>query len=260
VLREIEALKASTKLFFFIDDNFAGDIAQAKELLPELARQKVRWMSQMSIDAAHDPEFLALLAQSGCQGVLIGFESLDAANLAAMNKRFNTMRGGYAVALENLRRHDIRVYGTFVFGYEHDTLDSFDEAVDFAIEQRMYIAAFNHLTPFPGTPLYQRLKTEGRLRYDAWWFDPAYRYNDVPFIPAHLRPEEITEHCVRARRRFYSLTSIVRRGMAPINRGNAFIWRNFWSINLMHRWDVGGRNGYPLGDENWQGELLEAVR
>ncbi|GHS86352.1 B12-binding domain-containing radical SAM protein [Campylobacterota bacterium] len=259
-LREIEALKATAKLLFFVDDNFAGDIAWAKLFLSELARLKVRWVTQISIDAAHDAEFLALLEQSGCQAVLIGFESLNSANLAAMNKRFNTMRGGYTTALDNLRRYHIRVYGTFVFGYEHDTIASFDEAVEFAIDQQMYIAAFNHLTPFPGTPLYQRLERERRLRYDAWWLDEGYRYNAVPFLPAHLTPEAITDNCVRARRRFYGLASIVRRGFAPINRGNGFIWRNFWSINLLQRWDVSGRNGYPLGDETWHGELIEAVR
>ena len=260
IVREIAALKHSAKVFFFVDDNFAGNLARARELLAPLARLRVRWITQMSINAAHDEDFLAQLAASGCQGVLIGFESLNEANLRAMNKRFNTMRGGYAAALAKLRRHGIRVYGTFVFGYDHDTPQAFDEAVDFAIEQRMYIAAFNHLTPFPGTPLYQRLRDEGRLRYDAWWLDPAYRYNDVPFTPVGLTPRQITEHCVAARRRFYGWPSIVRRGLAPANFGNAFMWRNYWPINLMHRVDIGGRNGYPLGDESWQGPLLEAAR
>jgi hypothetical protein len=108
--------------------------------------------------------------------------------------------------------------------------------------------------------LYQRLQDENRLRYASWWLDPAYRYNDIPFTPARLTPEQITEHCVAARRRFYSLPSIVQRGFSSANFGNAFMWRNFWPINLMHRADVGGRNGYPLGDETWQGTLLEATR
>ena len=58
------------------------------------------------------------------------------------------MKGGYSQALANLRRHHIAVYGTFVFGYDHDTPDSFGEAVAYAREQSMYIAAFNHMTPF----------------------------------------------------------------------------------------------------------------
>ena len=114
-------------------------------------------------------------------GVLIGFESLNPENLKDMNKSFNSMRGGFARALKNLRRHRIRVYGTFIFGYDRDTHESFGETVRFAKENSMYIAAFNHLTPFPGTPLYRRLEASGRLLYEAWWLDDRYRYNNIPF-------------------------------------------------------------------------------
>jgi radical SAM superfamily enzyme YgiQ (UPF0313 family) len=214
----------------------------------------------MSINAAHDEEFLSLLARSGCMGTLIGFESLDKENLRSMKKNFNTMRGGYEKALENLRRYNLRVYATFIFGYENDTVESFQKTVDFAIEQRFYITAFNHLTPFPGTPLYKRLKQDGRLRFDAWWLDDAYRYNDVPFFPQRLMPEEVTRLCVEARRKFYSWSSILKRGFERSNRSDAFMFRNFFPINAMHRADVSNRNGYPLGDENWKGVLLEASR
>lgn len=256
VIDELRELKRSKRLFFFVDDNFAGDMAAGKELLPELARLNIRWITQMSINAAHDDAFLALLARSGCKGVLIGFESLNEANLQRMNKRFNTMQGGYEVALANLRRHGIRVYGTFVFGYEHDTEASFDEAVDFAQTQGMYIAAFNHLTPFPGTPLYDRLQREKRLRFDAWWLDPAYRYNELPFTPERLSPEKVTEGCVNARRKFYGWSSIMKRSLR--NGGDWFMLRNYFPINAMHRNEISQRNGYPLGDEQWHGPLVEA--
>src|SRR5205807_1940710 len=138
---------------------------------------------------AHDEEFLELLVRSGCKGVLIGFESLSADNLKSMNKSFNTMRGGFEKALANLRRHRIRVYGTFIFGYDLDTPDSFPETVAFARRHNLYIAAFNHLTPFPGTPLYRRLESQGRLLYEAWWLDDRYSYNRIPFRPAAMTPE-----------------------------------------------------------------------
>jgi radical SAM superfamily enzyme YgiQ (UPF0313 family) len=259
VIQELITLKDRTKLFFFVDDNFAGTIEAAKPLLSELVALNIRWITQMSIHAAHDEQFLALLAKSGCKGVLIGFESLNADNLRSMKKGFNTMRGGYEKALTNLRRYNIRVYATFVFGYENDTVDSFEQTVDFAIVQRFYIAAFNHLTPFPATPLYDRLKQEGRLRFDAWWLDDAYRYNDVPFFPQQLEPEELTRLCVASRRKFYSWNSIIKRGFERSNRSDAFMFRNFFPINTMHRADVSNRNGYPLGDENWTGSFLEAL-
>jgi radical SAM superfamily enzyme YgiQ (UPF0313 family) len=255
VVAELKSLRAEKRVFFFVDDNFAGDLKAGKPLLAELARLDIRWITQMSIDAAHDEEFLAELHRAGCRGVLIGFESLDAKNLELMNKRFNTMHSGFRGALSNLRRHKIFVYGTFIFGYEHDTPRSFDEAVDFATEEGMYIAAFNHLTPFPGTPLYKRLQTEGRLRYEAWWLDPEYRYNALPFVPKSLTPEEVTAGCVSARRRFYGWPNIVRRSTRHMRDG--FVFRNFFLVNALHRNEISQRNGYPLGDETWTGKLLE---
>jgi radical SAM superfamily enzyme YgiQ (UPF0313 family) len=167
------------------------------------------------------------------------------------------MNGGYATALANLRRHRIAVYGTFIFGYEHDDERVFDQAVDFAEDQGLYIAAFNHLTPFPGTPLYDRLRSEGRLRYDAWWLDPRYRYNELPFHPHRLSHEAVTRGCVGARRRFFRWASIFRRSMH--NRGDAFMLRNYFPINALHRRELAQRHGYPLGDEMWRWPLLEVA-
>ncbi len=260
IITEIESLKKEKNIFFFVDDNFIGNIKEAKELLRALIPLKIRWITQMSIDGAFDNELLSLLNESGCKGVLIGFESLDEKNLKLMNKSFNTMHGGYSNALENLRRHNIRIYATFVFGYDHDTMDSFDEAVKFAQEHQFYIAAFNHLTPFPGTPLYTQLEAQGRLRFKQWWLDDNYRYNDLPFSPRNMLPEEVTRQCVAARRKFYSFSSIFNRVFGKANRSDGFMLRNYLPINFMHRKDVSSRNGYPLGDENWKGELLRVER
>jgi radical SAM superfamily enzyme YgiQ (UPF0313 family) len=258
ILAELAEVKDKKKLIFFVDDNITSNLAQAKEFFRALIPLKLRWVSQASINAAHDEEFLDLLVRSGCQGVLIGFESLNPENLSSMNKTFNTARGGFTKALENLRRHRIRIYGTFVFGYDGDTPESFTPTVEFARDHGFYIAAFNHLTPFPGTPLYQRLKDEGRLLYDAWWLDDRYSYNRIPFQPRGIDPEELRRRCLEARRSFYSWPSILRRGVDPVNRSNAFMWRNFFLINAMHRGDVSLRDFYPLGDESWNGTLLPA--
>ena len=115
-----------------------------------------------------------------------------------MNKGFNTMRGGFEAALANLRRHGIRVYGTFVFGYDGDQSGAAEQGADFAIEHRFYLAAFNHLTPFPGTPLYRRLEREGRLLYERWWLDDRYGYNDLPFQPTNMAPDEVRRLYLRA--------------------------------------------------------------
>jgi radical SAM superfamily enzyme YgiQ (UPF0313 family) len=259
IVSEIASLKNEKKLFFFVDDNFAADLAFARDLAEALAPLGIRWVTQMSINAAHDEAFLAALARAGCSGVLIGFESLDEGVLRAMKKRFNTMRGGFTAALANLRRHGIRVYGTFVFGYDGERADAFDQAAEFAMDHRFYLAAFNHLTPFPGTPLFARLKREGRLLYERWWLDERYGYNGIPFQPKTMAPDDIRQGCLRARRRFYTWQSIVRRAFDPVNRADGFMFRNFFAINGMHHVEVDKRDHFPLGDPAWNGPLLKAA-
>ena len=258
VVAEVASVARRASLIFFVDDNITSHPAEAKAFLRALIPLRVRWVSQASINAAHDEEFLDLLVRSGCQGVLIGFESLNPENLRAMNKDFNMMRGGFSTALGNLRRFGIRLYATFIFGYDRDTPSCFAETVDFALQHRFYITAFNHLTPFPGTALYHRLAAEGRLLFDAWWLDDRYSYNRVPFTPGQMTAAEVERGCLEARRQFYSWPSILRRSVDPVNRGNLFMFRNYFAINALHRADVSGRNGYPLGDAAWAGPLLRA--
>jgi radical SAM superfamily enzyme YgiQ (UPF0313 family) len=258
ILAELRTLTNTKRGFFFVDDNFASNIPQAKEFLRALVPLRIRWVTQMSINAAHDEEFLALLAHSGCQGVLIGFESLDPDTLRAMHKSFNTMGGGYEPALANLRRYGIRVYATFIFGDDDDTPRTFADALAFALDHRFYITAFNHLTPFPGTPLYERLQHDGRLLYEHWWLDERYRYNKIPFTPRRMSPEALQQHCIAARASFYSLRNMLRRGLSGVNRSNLYMFLNFFLINAMHRAEIRMRNHYPLGDETWAGPLLRA--
>ncbi len=258
VVREIRQVRRPGQMIFFIDDNITSSIDQAKELMRALVPLKVRWVSQSAINVAHDPEALELMHRSGCQGILVGFESLDPTNLHQMNKGFNLMKGGPREALANFRRHGIRVYGTFIFGYDHDTPETFRSTVEFAREQKLAIAAFNHITPFPGTPLYQRMRSEGRLLFDAWWLDDRYRYNMIPYRPKTMSPEELAERCVEARRSFYSWPSILHRAAQGVNLRSPWMMLNFLVINAMHQRDVEGRNGLPLGDLSWRGELLRA--
>lgn len=135
VIEEIRRVRRPGQMIFFIDDNLTSSLGQAKELMRALIPLKVRWVSQSAINVAYDEEALTLMKQSGCQGILVGFESLEAETLTEMNKGFNLMKGGPRQALANFRRHGIRIYGTFIFGYDHDTLETFDTTVEFAKQE-----------------------------------------------------------------------------------------------------------------------------
>lgn len=245
-----EVRRVNAPLVFFVDDNFVSDPEGARELCRALVPLKKRWVSQASVDAAHDEGLLELMRKSGCQGLLVGFESLDPGTLRRMRKGFATAHGGYEPALANLRRFGLRLYATFIVGYDEDGPEVFDELLAFSERHRFFIAAFNHLTPFPGTPLYRRFEEEGRLLFERWWLDPAYRYGMVPFRPVRMGPEEVEEGCVRTRARFYRPASIARRALDPkVNARGAFLAAQFLMINAAIRREVTQRRRWPLGDE-----------
>jgi radical SAM superfamily enzyme YgiQ (UPF0313 family) len=197
------------------------------------------------------------LARGGCRGVLIGFESLESDTLRLMKKKFNTMSGGYGPALANLRKHGIRVYGTFIFGYGTETPETFEKAYQFATESNFFLAAFNHLTPFPGTPLYERLRRENRLTHEAWWLEDSYSYNTLPFETGGMSGTEITRHCVDLRKRFFSIPNMLKRGFSGANRGDFTMLRAFFLINGLSRAEVNKRHLLPFGDPSFVGPLLK---
>jgi radical SAM superfamily enzyme YgiQ (UPF0313 family) len=259
VIAELQRVRRTGQLVFFIDDNITSDIESAKELMRALIPLKIRWVSQSSINVAFDDEALSLMKRSGCQGVLVGFESLHEGTLKQMKKGFNSNHGGPPAALERFRAHGLRIYGTFVFGYDHDTPQTFEDTIAFAQQQGLFISAFNHITPFPGTPLYTRLQKEGRLLGDPWWLDDQYRYGMVPFTPKNMSPEELAARCIDARKRFYSWPSIAKRLTHWVNHRDPLMTLYFVVINAMHQVDVKGRHGLPLGDAAHITKLLEAA-
>ena len=208
----IEEIKKQRKpLYFFVDDNISANLERAKAFLRALIPLKIRWVSQCSVNAACDEEFVQLMAASGCYGILIGFESLNPNVLKTMKKGSNLMEGAYETGLANLRKYKIRVYATFIFGYDEDEPSSFETTFKYALEQKFYLAAFNHLMPFPGTPLYQRMEAEHRLRYEKWWLDNSYYFNMIPFQPKNMSAEHLQQGCLTARHRFFNFRNVLSR-------------------------------------------------
>jgi radical SAM superfamily enzyme YgiQ (UPF0313 family) len=247
VLAEIE--QASRRTVFFIDDNIVANPNRAKRMFKAIASAGIRWVSQGSITMADDPEMLALMRKSGCRNILIGFESLSTATLVAMGKTWNCAQRDYEDAIRRIRDAGIAVYATFVFGYDTDDADAFDRTVEFAIRQKFHLAAFNHLVPFPGTPLYRRLQDEGRLRFDAWWLDPRYRFGDVAFHPRNMSAEELADRCFEARNAFYRFSSIVARARdLKSNCRDLYGAASYFWLNLFSGREMQKRQGLPLGE------------
>jgi radical SAM superfamily enzyme YgiQ (UPF0313 family) len=246
VIAEISQL--DQRHIFFTDDNIGVNRERFRELLEALLPMKLSWAAQVSIDIARDGDLLSLMRRSGCVCVLIGFETLNPAVLSQMDKGVNAQAEIYEAAGNAFRKHGIGVYGTFIFGYDNDGPESFRKTFEFAGRHGFFFAAFNHLVPFPGTPLYDRLKIEGRLLHDKWWLSKEYRFGDVAFKVEGMSEKELSDMCYRFRQRFYGPISIIRR-MTNWRANCRSIRRLFLyvSLNLLSRNDVAGRQQLPLG-------------
>ena len=251
--RPVEAVvedirRSGARFVFIVDDNVGADPRRLRVLCEALTPLRIRWMGQVGVQVADDESLLRALRKSGCEGVLIGFESLNPANLVAMHKPVNGESARYGQALGRLRRHGISVYGTFVFGYDADTQASFAESLAFAVRQQLFFAAFNHLLPFPGTPLYARLRAEERLLHERWWLDPGYRYGEVAFRPSGFSAEALSASCNECRRRFYRWSSVMRRAEFQANLSTPFRAVTFFVQNVVARRDVERRFGLLVGE------------
>jgi len=251
VLEDIASLK--NRNVFFVEDNFVGNMRHIKQLLSELKAMKIRWVGQGTLTMARDEELLGLMRESGCMGVLIGFESLSHETLRLMEKQVNIKMGNYGELIKRLHSYGIALYGTFVFGYDSETLRSIKDTASKAVDFGLFMAAFNHLMPFPGTPLYHQFVREGRMKNNKWWLDPEFRFGEVPFNPKQMTAEELHDECVKARKTFYGYRAIASRGLTNIvgNCGSIEKIAAFAYINYLLRREIGEKDGLPLGNDPW---------
>lgn len=249
IIEEIRQRKE--KYLFFIDDNIFADKEKAMELFRALIPLRKKWACQISIDAAGDMEILKLIKQAGCVMVLIGFESLNADNLRMMKKSANIDYSNYREIISNLYACRLMIYGTFVIGYDYDTVQSVRDTLQFAMDNSFAVANFNPLMPMPGTALYERLQSENKLVYDKWWLDERYSYGDAMLFPGGMSRDELRDACKEARLRFNSYKSILKRLLCGfrVNAGTLTNAAIFVSANLVSRKEIIRKQGRKLGGE-----------
>lgn len=239
VMAEIEA--ADRRFIFFVDDNIASHRPALKDLCRALIGARVTWVSQASLDVTRDAEVMTLMERSGCYGNVTGFESITQASLKETRKSPNLPAfDHYKREVEVLRAHGMQTWAAFTLGYDHDTVESIAATVDFALESRFTLAAYNILMPYPGTPFYDTLKAQGRLLYDGqWWLHPRYRFNAAAFTPAQMSAQALTDACHAARCRYNSFGALVHRfsdlrtNLRTLHRA----W-TFWYYSLIFRKEV----------------------
>ncbi len=231
----IEELKYNKiKNVLFADSTFAGKRSHTRELLEALTPLKVRWSALWSSNLCRDQLFLDLAKRSGLMHVNIGMESIDQRTLDGMNKKINKLKY-YKEIMSNLRKRGISYSFNFVFGYDSEDESIYDQTLAFLKENKVPAAYFNILTPHKGTPLYDRMKKEGRI------IDPGNigRWPGLKcyLMPVHGTPEALERKVGSLYREFYTFRSMMARLGFPTRETDFASWTINFSQRKMFRSD-----------------------
>jgi radical SAM superfamily enzyme YgiQ (UPF0313 family) len=203
-IREIKKIWAKP-FIEFADDNSFVHHEHYKKLLRELAKENVRWFTETDVNVAHDDELLGLMRDAGCQQVLIGLESPRRTSLYGLEMKNNwklRQQDFYREAIAKIQSYGVTVNGCFILGLDGDTRDVFDDVLDFVRESGLYEVQVTFQTAFPGTPLYARLKQEGRIIRDhAWELCTLF---DINFQPKRMSVAELQNGFLKLAKRLYS--------------------------------------------------------
>jgi len=214
VIAEIRRLKElfGDPFIEFADDNTFVNRAHSRRLLEALAKEDVKWFTESDLSIAEDEELLGLMRDAGCKQVLIGFEHPTYEALDGVERRSNWKArrvGEYAAAVERIQRHGITVNGCFVLGLDGTGEESARDILRFVRDSGMYDVQVTYMTPFPGTPLWDRLVDEGRI------LDPSATERctlfDINFQPDRMTVAELEEAFVGLVGRLYGERAVQRR-------------------------------------------------
>jgi radical SAM superfamily enzyme YgiQ (UPF0313 family) len=202
-----EIREHGSRRVLFLDLNLVADPDYAARLFAALIPLRLQWFGLATTLLAERRELLALAARSGCRGLLMGLESVNPESLRQAEKGFNSP-GGYRDLVRLLHDHRIALQACFVFGLDGDTPEVFEKTSRFAVEAGIDLPRFAIATPFPGTPFFRRLESEGRILTRNW---ELYDGQHVVFRPARMSVEQLQRGTERAWRHAYSISSITRR-------------------------------------------------
>ena len=224
VVRDIK--ESGAKNYMFLDDNIIGHPKYAKELFKAIKPLKINWVGQASVSIlVKDDELIRLAADSGCKGLFFGFESVSETQLKTMRKAIKEI-AELENAIKKIKKMGILIHASMVFGFDNDTKEVFDETVNFLVKNKVSTVSFNVLTPYPGTKTYHDLKNSDRLLTNDWRY---YDHNTVVFKPINMTPYELQTGKTNARKKFYSISSVIKR-----LSGNLYSPFIFLATNIGH--------------------------
>ena len=207
VIAEIQAVKQiwPRPYIEFADDNSFVQKKRSRELVEAIGGENVRWFTETDISVADDPELLGMLREGGCAEVLIGLESPSAGSLDGIELKRNwklKQIERYREAITRIQGHGVAVNACFILGLDGDGPEIFEAVESFVDETKPFDVQITVQTAFPGTPLYERLRTEGRLLEEGAW--EKCTLFDVNYRPLGMTAEQLERGLIELGRRLYS--------------------------------------------------------
>ena len=239
VIAEIESIDSPH--LFFCDDALGLNRNVAKKLFTEMIPLRRRWLAQGTVSLAEDLELLRLMERSGCLGLLIGFESVQKGTQNEV-KKIKNLKIDFYEAMRRFHGEGFGILGSFVFGFDYENKDVFEQTLEFIMRGRLDVIQLRILTPYPGTPLYKRLLSEGRLFARDWWLR-GYPPDTLLFQPRGMTFDELISGYDRLNRQAYSFGAMMKRflGMSP--------WKRTLLGCLVYAWtNLSTRKRYSKGN------------
>jgi len=216
VIAEIESLDSPD--FFFVDDALALNREVGKKLFTEMIPLQRLWMGQGTVSLAEDVELLKLMRRAGCRGLLLGFESVQKGTQHEV-KKIKNLKIDFYEAMRRFHGEGFGILGSFIFGFDYENKDVFEQTFEFIIKSFLDCVQLRILTPLPGTRLYTRLLSEGRLFEPDWWLR-GYPPDTLLFQPKSMTADDLLSGYARLNRQGYSFGAMIKRffGMSPWKR------------------------------------------
>ncbi len=213
IITEMES--CSQKYFFFMDDNITIDKKFAKELFINMAHLNILWGGQTSINLAKDEELMKLAYKSGCRALLIGFESMTKSGMNHYHKSLKSIDENVK-AVKRLRNNGILTMASLVFGLDNDTEEVFETGYEFLHRSKAAFFQSCIATPYPGTPIFEKMKGENRILTDDW---RKYDATKVVITPKNYSSEKLLEGSNKLQRKIYSNRSVFNRALPHMMSG-----------------------------------------
>ncbi len=244
VIREIKLLNTSHVLF--VDDNFISNIEWTKSFLSKIKDMDLTWSCAVSCNIINYPDLLDEMANTGCQSLFIGLETINPQSLKNIKKGQNKIEE-YEKLIKEIHQRKMMINASIMLGIDGDTVHSIDTTINWLIKNEVDTLTTHILTPYPGTKLYSDMEAQGRL-LDA----KISKYNtaNVVFTPKNISPDNLYKSYLKVYRKFYSFKNIIKR----MPQKNSKRKTEYLLFNFLYR-----KFGKPISFIAYKLNLLEFV-